>query len=306
MQLGAAANRASLALKGMDSERPPSSRTEAFSGSSVESARGVLRESLGAVRNLVQLLHSLRVAPKSLSQVLPDVRDACPTIRSSVQTLLAPFARVPEAHAARAALEAFFEPRISELEAALSAAMDRPLNAKSRLALEEAVSKCSFELDGARGLLQLLEDAVCERPVRLDPRELVREALLAPPDAQREGPPIMAVLAVQSAGADVELSPRVTMTLIGLGVELVAARRARETPYLEIATDALGTCTVQVRRLANVSGEPLKLRTRGILAPTLLCLRAAAALTGGEIDWNPTAEEFRVSYPLGGGAVRAG
>jgi hypothetical protein len=291
----------------MDSERPPSSRVEAFGGPNVANARGALREALGAVRNLAQLLHSLRVAPKSLAQVLPDVLEACTPMRASVQTLLAAVAEDEAVEPARKALESFFDPRILELEAALRDAMSRPLNAKSRLALEDVVAKCSFELGAARELLQLLENALCERPVRLVPRELVRESFSSPPSARSEGRELVsATLSSHDCGQEIEIKPRVAMFLISVGVELVGARAGRENPHILISSDGHGTCSILIRRMPNPTGEPLVLASRGILEPTLPCLHSAASVSGGQLEWSASTGEFSLSYPLDGGAVRVG
>jgi hypothetical protein len=254
---------------------------------------------LGALRNLSQLLHSLRVAPKSLLSVLPDVLEACAPMRTSADTWLVALAPEKRIAPARAALAAFFFPRIDALETALRDAASRPMNAKSRLALEDVVAKCSFELDAGRELLELLENAIYARSVRLDPRELVREAFTAPPSARAEGRALVsATLGQSGSGQEIEISPRVAMVLVALGVELVGGRPGRETPHLEITNDGDGRCVVRVTRKVYATGEPLVLASRGIVDPTLPCLRAAADLTGGAIDWNPTREEFALSYPL--------
>lgn len=279
----------------MDSERPPPSSRDATR----ETARGTLRETLGALRNLSQLLHSLRVAPKSLSSVLPDVIDALTPMRASASSWLAALGPDARVEPAQAALTDFIFPHIDELEAALRDGTQRPMNAKMRLALEDVVSRCSFELDAARELLQLLEDAVFARSVRLDPRELVREAFTSPPSARAEGRALVsAMLSSHDAGQEIEINPRVVMMLIALGVELVGARPGRETPHVLVTSDGQATCTVRITRKANVTGEPLVLASRGVVAPTLACLTAAAKLTDGVIDWNAEREEFSLTYAL--------
>jgi hypothetical protein len=35
-----------------------------------------------------------------------------------------------------------------------------------------------------------------------------------------------------------------------------------------------------------------------VVAPTLSCLRAAATLTDGQIEWDPVDEEFSLTYSL--------
>lgn len=279
----------------MDSERPPPSSRDA----TLASARGSLRETLGALRNLAQLLHSLRVAPKSLSSVLPDVLDGCKPMRASAHAWLSALGDDPRVMPAKRELAAFFTPRIDELEAALRDAATRPMNAKTRLTLEDAVSKCSFELDAGRELLELLEHAVFARRVRLDPRELVREAFTSPPSARAEGRSLVsATLSSHDAGGEIEISPRVAMVLVAFGVEMVGAGRGRETPHVLIASDRQSMCSVRVTRQAHATGEPLVLASRGVIEPTLTSLKAAATLTGGSIEWDAAREEFELSYAL--------
>jgi len=279
----------------MDSERPPPSSRDA----TLASARGNLRESLGAVRNLAQLLHSLRVAPKSLSSVLPDVLDSCKPMRASAHSWLLALGDDPRVVPAKRELAAFFFPRIDELESALTDAAARPMNAKTRLTLEDAVSKCSFELDACRELLELLEHAVFARPIRLDPRELVREAFTSPPSARAEGRALVsATLSSHDAGREIEISPRVAMVLVALGVEMVGAGRGRETPHVLIATDRQSVCSIRVTRQTHATGEPLVLASRGVIEPTLTSLKASAALTGGSIEWDASREEFELNYTL--------
>jgi hypothetical protein len=277
----------------MDSERPPPSSREA----TLETARGSLRETLGALRNFSQLLHSLRVAPKSLTSVLPDVIDALTPMRASAHGWLEALGIDPRVSHAKAALNSFIFPRIDELEQEMRDAAVRPINAKSRLGLEDVVARCSFELDAARELLQLLEDAVFARRVRLDPRELVREAFTSPPSARAEGRTLVsAMLSSHDGGPELEISPRVTMALIALGVELVGARPSRETPHVLVTGDDEVACTVHITRKAYATGEPLVLASRGVIEPTVPCLQAAAAITGGEVSWDGSGETFTLVY----------
>ncbi|MGC4094177.1 MAG: hypothetical protein QM756_40955 [Polyangiaceae bacterium] len=95
-----------------------------------------------------------------------------------------------------------------------------------------------------------------------------------------------------------EISPRVAMVLVALGVEMVGAGRGRETPHVLIASDRQSLCSVRVTRQAHATGEPLVLASRGVIPPTLSSLKAAAALTGGSIEWDATREEFELNYAL--------
>lgn len=261
--------------------------------------RGALRESLGALRNLSQLLHSLRVAPKSLSSLLPDVLEACSPMREYAQTWMDALGEDASLHSAKAGLSEFVFPRIAELEAALRDGTTKPMTARMRLSLEDVVARSAFELESARELLQLLEDSVFSRRVRLDPRELVRETFATPPSARAEGRALVsATLSSMDTGGEIEISPRVAMTLVALGVELVGARPGRETPHVLVTSDGESTCTVQITRRAYATGEPLVLASRGVIEPTLSCLQAAAELTRGKLQWDRSGETFVLSYAL--------
>jgi hypothetical protein len=279
----------------MDSDRaPPSSRD-----ATVTSVRGALRESLGALRNLSQLLHSLRVAPKSLSSLLPDVIETCLPMRASAQAWMDALGSDPVVLDAKHALATFVFPRISELEAALRDCSTKPMSAKTRLGLEDVVARSSFELEAARELLQLLEDAVFSSRVQLDPREFVRETFATPPSARAEGRTLVsATLSSMDTGGEIEISPRVAISLVALGVELVGARPGRETPHVLVTSDGESTCTIQITRKAYATGEPLVLASRGVIEPTLACLQAAATLSRGSMRWDRQAETFTLSYAL--------
>src|SRR6476620_5007207 len=68
----------------MKSGLPPSSHAFVRGTAALETERGNLRESLGGLRNLAQLLHSLRVGSRPLSNVLPAARDACDPLRQAM------------------------------------------------------------------------------------------------------------------------------------------------------------------------------------------------------------------------------
>src|SRR6478752_429413 len=144
----------------MKSGLPPSSHAFARGVGTLELERGNLRESLGGLRNLAQLLHSLRVGSRPLSNALPAARDACDPRRHAMSEILALSREALGDDAAIGSLDAYVTPRIGELEAALTEAAERPLSVKLRLSLEERVTRLSQELDTARGLFELLADSI--------------------------------------------------------------------------------------------------------------------------------------------------
>ena len=206
----------------MKSGLPPSSHAFVRGTAALETERGNLRESLGGLRNLAQLLHSLRVGSRPLSNVMPDARDACDPLRHAMGEILAAAQSALGESEAADSLKAYVTPRLGELEAALTQASQRPLSVKMRLSLEECVTRLSQELDTARGLFDLLGESIGGRPIRLDVLELARQSFSGPPSGgswPRET--LVATLSGNARGLEVEVNPRVATSLIALGVELV-------------------------------------------------------------------------------------
>jgi len=137
---------------------PPSSHAFVRGTAALDIERGNLRESLGGLRNLAQLLHSLRVATRPLSTVLPAARDACDPLRHAMGEILAAARSELGDSDAADRLSEYVTPRILELETALTLASQQQLSVKLRLSLEEQVTRLSQELDTARGLFDLLVD----------------------------------------------------------------------------------------------------------------------------------------------------
>jgi len=281
----------------MKSGPPPSSHAFVRGTAALETERGNLRESLGGLRNLAQLLHSLRVGSRPLSNVMPDARDACDPLRQAMGEILAAARSVLGENDAADSLKAYVTPRLGELEAALTQASQRPLSVKMRLSLEECVTRLSQELDTARGLFDLLGDSIAGRPMRLDVQELSRQSFSGPPSGgswPRET--LVATLSPTPASLEVEVDPRVATALIAFGVELVAdATDPTQVPRITV-TPTVGGCHISIERGAPISGEDLMLLRRGIIAPTLPCVAAAARANGAVLDFDAHAHRFSLTF----------
>jgi hypothetical protein len=239
-----------------------------------------MRDILGSLRNAERLLRSVRVGPKALSSVVPLLHASCGPLRDSWQLVEAALGtRFP---ACIPALGAFVMPRIDELETALGTALGGPLNAKQRLSLEKVVVRAAADLDAARALMDLLEDALRGPPAVVDLWELTRETFQAR-DGQSEGDG-EALSATLEEGESVELSvnPRVAMALIAIGVK-VAAVDDPGVPHVAIHRMPGRECGVVITRAAG-RGDALLLRPPRLIPPTLECARAAAGATRGRLE----------------------
>jgi hypothetical protein len=259
--------------------------------------RGNLRESLGALRNLAQLLHSLRVGSRPLSSVLPDARDAVDPMRHAMGEILAAAKTALGDSEAADSLHQFVTPRIQELSSALTQAAERALSVKTRLSLEECVTRLSQELDTARGLFDLLADTIAGRPMHLDVLELARQSFSGPPSGgswPRET--LVATLSGDTDGLEVEANPRAATALIALGVELVAdPKDATQVPHIRVSPTG-GGCHILIERNPGATGEDLMLLRRGIIAPTLSCVTVAARANGASLDFDAHASRFSLTF----------
>ena len=282
----------------MKSGSPPSSHVFVRGTAALDVERGNLRESLGGLRNLAQLLHSLRVGTRPLSSVLPDARDACDPLRLAMGEIIAAARVGLKENQAADELNSYVMPRIQELESALSEASLRPLNVKMRLQLEESVTRLSQELDTARGLLDLLADSIAERAVRLDVLELSRQSFAGPPSGgswPRET--LIATLGEDSPGLEVDVNPRVATSLVAFGVELVAdLRDPSRIPHIRLTATNHGGCHIAIQNERGEAGEDLMLLRRGLIPPTLACVTAAARSNGAVLNFDEQARHFSLTF----------
>jgi hypothetical protein len=282
----------------MKSGLPPSSHAFVRGTAALDMERGSLRESLGGLRNLAQLLHSLRVGSRPLSNVLPAARDACDPLRHAMGEILAAAQNALGEREAAESLNAYVTPRIQELEAALTHASDRPLSVKMRLSLEECVTRLSQELDTARGLFDLLGESITGRPMRLDVLELSRQSFSGPPSGGSwPHETLVATLSSNTLELEVEVNPRAVTSLIAFGVELVAdPEDASQIPHIVVSPTAESGCHILIERNPSAGGEDLMLLRRGIISPTLPSVAAAARANGAVLDFDPSASRFSLTF----------
>ncbi|MEI9953027.1 MAG: hypothetical protein WDO74_29625 [Pseudomonadota bacterium] len=276
---------------------PPESRTDPLGCGELDAARGTLREAQSALRNFAELLHSVRVGSKALISVLPDVAAGCAPMRATVDGLLAKVADRAGLAEASGALQNYFAPRLLHLDRELAAAAHHPLSAKSRLGLEQVITRLSLELDTARGLLDLLVEAVTGRSVPVDLAGLLQESFTSPPSGgswNREH--IMATMSFVEADVEVELNPRIATALFALGVELVALG-GPGTPHVLVDRDQTGSYRVNIDRRKVTEGDDLVLIARGVIDPTLTCLTAIARVSGVSLAWDERTPSLQIAFP---------
>lgn len=276
----------------MESGRPPQPRLSPDDQQKLDVAQGDLRDALGGVRNLLQLLQNVRVGPRAVQAVIPDVYGACARLGDVLLSLIDVIAPKLDDVSACDALRAWISPRLDELERELGAARDKPANARQRLHLERVLARLWPELEAARQLFELLDAAVRSAPIRVGVAELFRDSAGNSGDG---GSSIRVELSSPMEG-EASLSPRAAIALIGMAARLVA-ERAGGTPRLSLATQGPEQLALRVTPGGGQQGTLVALPAPPLIAPTLTCALAAARAAGMALDYDADEPAATLAWP---------
>jgi hypothetical protein len=224
----------------------------------------------------------LRVGPKGLAAVVPDVHASCTPLLSAMRERCdAVLAYVAEPSATDL-LFRYVSERVTELDGALHAAAGRPMNARNRLELGAVVERCAPELDAARELAELLEESVWAPSIRLSLCELLAESFTISPPADAADTTV-----VHSRGGPLSLEffvkPAAMKQIITLGASFIACH-APEGVWMGLdASEARVCVNLESKNAGAASVQEFRLAKRRIIEPTLACLTAALANLGGRL-----------------------
>ncbi|MEZ4220040.1 MAG: hypothetical protein R3B13_03855 [Polyangiaceae bacterium] len=255
------------------------------------SARGAFRDALGSLRNLEQLLGSLRVGPRSVSTVLPAVHASIGIISRAAKQLLPMVADA----AAASALEEFLTPRLKELDRALTSAIPKPMYAKNRLKLERTVTRLAAELDSARALLDALSQGLPPQPLRLDLGELMRGATHADKAAASSNRVGISALELPAGPCEAHVPPQLLQQLLGLAAALVVRGDSGVCARLRLVVDD-NRCVIEVVRDPATSAVAW-LTAPSVIAPTASCAAAIARLGGGSLQMLDPGTRVEMRWP---------
>ncbi|MBN2191390.1 MAG: hypothetical protein JW751_01120 [Polyangiaceae bacterium] len=262
---------------------PPSSVGGSRGSDRFGSARGSIRDALGSLQNLEQLLKSIKVGPRALASVIPAVHASCTPLLASFGEVLAALAPLGEAPVA---VETFITPRLAALERALAEAMGTPLHARQRLSLESAVTRAATDLETGRALVDLLEGALAGPAMRVSLVEATRSMHRPPDGAAASAYDRVSALLSTAEVADVTVNPRVAAELVGIAVRMVAGAHPECPPHVDIGIDSDRRVVITVSS-RSADGEPVHLFAPRLVEPTMVSAQAAAHATHGEITLHP-------------------
>src|SRR5512142_1616265 len=217
----------------MFNSQPPSWYPDTASRERVDAARGTVLDALGGLRNLEKLSGSMRVGPRSLSSVLPDVLASCEPLQAGLEALFSAVeAQRLDTHNALDSLRNFSQPRLEELKEILSYSEKQPMQARNRLKLQQAVGRIARELGATAELVDFLGMCVWSRPMTVTMQDLMLEAFRAnePTGDLNE---LHRVELQQTQGeAELHVRPRAVIPMLVLLVRVMLHANPDATPLI--------------------------------------------------------------------------
>lgn len=252
--------------------------------SQAKDALGALKETIGAVGHLEELLRSPRVAPKAVAAVLPDVEATLPAFIAQLDATM-------EEQRGRFAADELFEFVKGDARAlgeALSGALakGRALTAGSRLGLERTTSLIEQRLLGALPLFELLVEIADDEAALVDVRELLLLLREGDQSQSLRGESVPVGIEADTAPVWLTSSPRAALTLISLAASLLRERviATGVTFHLRRQAGPQGALA-ELEIATRVPRSPLfKLVLPPKIPPSENCLQSIAQVMGVELQ----------------------
>ncbi len=257
---------------------------------------GALRDTLGAVSNLQQLLRSRNVAPKAIGTILPDVHSCCTPLVEELQVFRDQLVEKVDP-AALGDLVNLIQEQVAKLEAETKQKPRRNMTASARLRLERSVAQIARSLSGALPLAELLAEATEPVPQAFDLLELLQLSRVGDQPQTPGARAIQAEVEAHIESAPVLCNPRVMLSLLGLGAALLALDG--DAPKIRVILSQPEPGDVEVRLQSAAQPSPnrataeLMMLVPRAVPPTAACLAAAATACGLLCERDETSIRFR-------------
>lgn len=280
----------------MDYGQPPSWRPD-VDQNRAEAYRGTVRDALGGLRNLEQLLGSLRVGPRALASVLPDVCASCVPLAESIDGLAGLIAtKLPGAEALAEEIRRLTHLRLEGFGSVLSSLEQQTLNAKHRLRLEEAVCETTRDVESVVELIDMLGEAGWGRVMPLRVSEVLREAFRSSDPPSSPQPAVRLVLINASEPGECIANPRALVLMLHHVARWSVARVPSMTPAVEVRQDARQSLELHVHA-ASASGEMRWAPGRRVLPMTGDAMAVAARAMAFDLQLAVEAGEALLGFP---------
>ena len=278
--------------------QPPSWYPDPDSRGRVDTARGAVRDALGGLRNLEQLSSSMRVGPRSLSSVLPDVLASCVPLREGLDELMTAVGTHRfDTHAALNSLRSYGMPRIDELTELLTSSQRQPMQARNRLKLQHVVGRLARELSLVAELVDFLGLSVWSEPMAVTMQNLLLEAFRS---SEPTGDPAelrRVVLAPSRDDAELHTSPRASIPLLILLVRVLLDRHPGATPHISLSRQDPRVSKVIIST-AGGEGEARWVLGRPIIPAAIECVQTAAQVLDVQVSVPDDADRITAEFTL--------
>jgi hypothetical protein len=276
--------------------QPPSWRPD-VDQLAVEGHRGTVRDALGGLRNLEQLLGSLRVGPRALLSVIPDVQACCAPLSEALSGLANAVAeRLTEAGSVVSRLSNMASERVAALSDAFDGIGKSTFNARARLRLEEQVVNTGRDLEAVFDLIDLLGEVAWGRTMPISLAEIAREAFRSsePPGLAKSS--IRLTLSAEIPNIERVVNPRALVLILNQLVRWTL----RQTPELvpRVVFGMTPDSNVEVRVESEAGTGELRWATgRHSLPEAEECLRIAAEAMKLRLEPSNGSERLRLLFP---------
>lgn len=244
------------------------------------SASGVIRDTLGAIHNLLHLLGSMRVGPKALARVIPDVQASCNQMVVAIREVVAATEGAKLSSKAVVDTGQLVVARMKELERALGRAKKSGLRAAERLGLEQTVRGIARDLDGALEIVELLSEASATGSVPVDVTDVVRESAVRADQGAGRSRRLSVTFAAPATPAVAKVNPRLAMRLFAFGAAIAAGRERSVHVTIEATDDS---CALRIAPGSGGGAAVLVVAPR-LIQPTPECVEAVARAVGAALE----------------------
>jgi hypothetical protein len=280
----------------MQHGQPPSWRPD-VDQFRAETYRGTVRDALGGLRNLEQLLGSLRVGPRALLSVLPDVRSNCPALAEAIDGLAAlVVSKLADAEGIAVGVRQVTHARLGALANAIESVERQTLSAKNRLRIEEAVSGAAGDIEATVELIDMLGEVAWGRTMPLDLLEVAREAYRSSEPSGSHQPAIRLTLVSDNACGDHVASPHALVRILHHLVRWFAGYVPNVDPVVSVVMGETHQVEVHVQQAAT-TGE-VRWAPGGRLLPVSEdALRVATSAMHLDLELVATSGRVRLVFP---------
>lgn len=251
-----------------------------------------MRDTVGAIHNLQHLLGSVRVGPKALARVVPDMHASCGPMIVAARDMI-DATRGGALGISGQQLGALVVGRMGELEGTLGRVSESAFRASDRLSLERALISVVRDLDGALELVELMVEASATGRVPVAVTDVIRESANRFDTGSGRGRRLRVTFSTPGSAVLVRVNPRLALRLFAFAVALAAGK---DGVHVRGEFED-GACMLRVSS-PSTGGEAVLVAIPPLIELSRFCAREVAAASGALLDATPGERAAVLTLPL--------